>query len=162
MGSGGLLLLVCEACGGQQQGSTVQTLAVDGHAGASQASEVRQVVRLGSVLAVQAAEGCSPLQVNDKVCQRCLAQLLGEGLLYSGCLVSCHQLPTSTREAKWRDPAARRSNRKVWKSKVGATGLVFAFKNQSSCLAVTLLPSLDFSDEDQEFSSSYKNKQHDW
>lgn len=158
MGSGGLLLLVCEACGGQQQGSTVQTLAVDGHAGASQASEVRQVVRLGSVLAVQAAEGCSPLQVIPPSTTRSAGDVspcfLAKDYSTQGRLVSCHQLPTSTREAKWRHPAARRSNRKVWKSKVGATGLVFAFKNQSSCLAVTLRPSLDFSDEDQEFSSS--------
>lgn len=63
VGSGGLLLLVCEAFGRQQQGSTVQTLAADGHThtGASQASEVHQVVRLGSVVAVRAAEGCSLL-----------------------------------------------------------------------------------------------------
>lgn len=63
VGSGGLLLLVCEAFGEQQQESTVQTLAADGHTqtGARQASEVHQVVWLGSVLAVRAAEGCSPL-----------------------------------------------------------------------------------------------------
>lgn len=87
VGSGGLLLVVCEAFSEQQQGSAVQTLAADVHkqTGASQASEVHQMMWLGSVLAVRAAEGCSPLPfvpcdsfTNDNICWNRFTLLFGK------------------------------------------------------------------------------------